>query len=566
MTPASALAPRAKMPRLVVESRGSLSGAAENGVRHRSPADSPSESPSPVRPYTVVSLGRPSFDTAANLNWGDKSVLDPGPHVSEARRVERLVLRAWSSLSRFRLEDASQALDALDRAAIGEIAPRALKTELQLLRVAQTVLRGDVNSVAEFFLGALPLSPARCVHPAAVLLERCAFWNAGQVGAFYAVRRPHSMPASRRERRLSVLHLTLEAFAELDKIRLTTAERLAIEARDEAKGLFGSEFAGLHLATTIQAAVLYEQGRLDAADPLIRGKFFLRASQGGMEGAIRSYTLVARIAVAKGQMSFAFLLLGEAEALGMQRGWTRLVAQCLGERVRILTLDGQVEEAKVCVDRLVQLDCGPTASADDLSRYLVVAQAHLALAGMPNWSTVAGLRGLLAAPSTRRDEYARAEVQILVACVLHRLGELGSAKDAALEVLSVGAARGLYRRFLDIGAPAQALLTWVFDRGPCADDELAALGPYIHNLLRGFCREQGCVASSRSKHRSGESLSPRERDIVDLMSRGLSNKRIGKQLAIAPETVKSHAKHILMKLAAQTRVEAVSRAISLGIV
>ena len=35
---------------------------------------------------------------------------------------------------------------------------------------------------------------------------------------------------------------------------------------------------------------------------------------------------------------------------------------------------------------------------------------------------------------------------------------------------------------------------------------------------------------------------------------------------IAPETVKSHAKHILLKLAAQTRVEAVSRALSLGII
>ena len=67
-------------------------------------------------------------------------------------------------------------------------------------------------------------------------------------------------------------------------------------------------------------------------------------------------------------------------------------------------------------------------------------------------------------------------------------------------------------------------------------------------------------------HRSGESLSPRERHILTLMSHGLSNKRIAKMLDITPETVKSHAKHILLKLAAQTRVEAVSRACSLGII
>ena len=51
-----------------------------------------------------------------------------------------------------------------------------------------------------------------------------------------------------------------------------------------------------------------------------------------------------------------------------------------------------------------------------------------------------------------------------------------------------------------------------------------------------------------------------------LISHGLSNKRIAKMLDITPETVKSHAKHILLKLAAQTRVEAVSRACSLGII
>jgi DNA-binding NarL/FixJ family response regulator len=50
------------------------------------------------------------------------------------------------------------------------------------------------------------------------------------------------------------------------------------------------------------------------------------------------------------------------------------------------------------------------------------------------------------------------------------------------------------------------------------------------------------------------------------MSHGLSNKRIAKKLGIAPETVKSHAKHILLKLSAQTRVEAVTRALSLGMI
>jgi ATP/maltotriose-dependent transcriptional regulator MalT len=60
-------------------------------------------------------------------------------------------------------------------------------------------------------------------------------------------------------------------------------------------------------------------------------------------------------------------------------------------------------------------------------------------------------------------------------------------------------------------------------------------------------------------------LSARERMIVLLMGHGLTNKMIARQLSIAPETVKSHAKRIFCKLTAQTRAEAVYRASALGL-
>jgi DNA-binding CsgD family transcriptional regulator len=54
-------------------------------------------------------------------------------------------------------------------------------------------------------------------------------------------------------------------------------------------------------------------------------------------------------------------------------------------------------------------------------------------------------------------------------------------------------------------------------------------------------------------------LSPRERAVVLLMGHGLSNKEIARQLRIAPETVKSHAKHIFEKLTVRSRAQAVYR-------
>ena len=69
----------------------------------------------------------------------------------------------------------------------------------------------------------------------------------------------------------------------------------------------------------------------------------------------------------------------------------------------------------------------------------------------------------------------------------------------------------------------------------------------------------------RMKH-SAVGLSARERTIVLLMGHGLSNKRIARQLSIAPETVKSHAKSIFWKLTVQTRAQAVYRASTLGFI
>jgi LuxR family transcriptional regulator, maltose regulon positive regulatory protein len=73
-------------------------------------------------------------------------------------------------------------------------------------------------------------------------------------------------------------------------------------------------------------------------------------------------------------------------------------------------------------------------------------------------------------------------------------------------------------------------------------------------------------ASHGSAMETDASLSTRERTIVLLMGHGLTNKMIARQLSIAPETVKSHAKRIFWKLTVQTRAQAVYRASELGLI
>jgi two-component system nitrate/nitrite response regulator NarL len=64
--------------------------------------------------------------------------------------------------------------------------------------------------------------------------------------------------------------------------------------------------------------------------------------------------------------------------------------------------------------------------------------------------------------------------------------------------------------------------------------------------------------------RSPARLTSREREVLTLVSTGISNKGIARQLHVSPNTVKFHIAAILDKLDASTRAEAVAAALRNG--
>jgi LuxR family maltose regulon positive regulatory protein len=88
---------------------------------------------------------------------------------------------------------------------------------------------------------------------------------------------------------------------------------------------------------------------------------------------------------------------------------------------------------------------------------------------------------------------------------------------------------------------------------------------YVSNLIAGWTARYGSVPVQVLTSAVTDALSAREADILRLIADGLSNKEIARDLAIAPETVKSHVKNIFAKLNVERRAQAVSRAQSLGL-
>jgi two-component system NarL family response regulator len=74
------------------------------------------------------------------------------------------------------------------------------------------------------------------------------------------------------------------------------------------------------------------------------------------------------------------------------------------------------------------------------------------------------------------------------------------------------------------------------------------------------------VAAKLAAQVSSERLTVREREILELMGAGASNKAIARQLGISEGTVKTHVKSVLQKLEVASRTEAVSMAARRGLI
>jgi DNA-binding NarL/FixJ family response regulator len=93
--------------------------------------------------------------------------------------------------------------------------------------------------------------------------------------------------------------------------------------------------------------------------------------------------------------------------------------------------------------------------------------------------------------------------------------------------------------------------------------ELADVVRQIHAGKKRIPKE---IAAQLAEHMSDEALTPRERDVLQHVAGGNRNKDIAERLFISEETVKVHIKHIMEKLGARDRTEAVAIAVRRGII
>jgi DNA-binding NarL/FixJ family response regulator len=88
----------------------------------------------------------------------------------------------------------------------------------------------------------------------------------------------------------------------------------------------------------------------------------------------------------------------------------------------------------------------------------------------------------------------------------------------------------------------------------------------IRQVHAGKKRVPPEVASHLAEHMSDEALTPREIEVLRQIAGGNRNRDIGDHLFISEETVKVHIKHLMDKLGARDRTQAIAIAVRRGII
>jgi DNA-binding NarL/FixJ family response regulator len=160
----------------------------------------------------------------------------------------------------------------------------------------------------------------------------------------------------------------------------------------------------------------------------------------------------------------------------------------------------------------------------------------------------------------RKIEQTRPNVAVLDARMPRRSG---------MEVLKELQAKGASTRvILYTGYGDEAMLSEALDAGVggVLDKEapLDDLVRAIHIVAEGGTYLDPTAAASLIQQRQrtrGQGLTQREREVLRLLSDGMTNDQIGDALAISPQTVRTHVQKAMDKLGATTRVQAVARAL-----
>ncbi|HLV97542.1 MAG TPA: LuxR C-terminal-related transcriptional regulator [Ktedonobacterales bacterium] len=294
------------------------------------------------------------------------------------------------------------------------------------------------------------------------------------------------------------------------------------------------------------ARVLFEWNDLEAAEQHGQEALHLaRQYESIVDRFVSCEVLLARLKLAQDDVAGAAAMLAEASQSAHQQHFMDRIPEVAAAQVLTLLRQGKLAAAAHLAE----------------THALPLSQARVHLAQRNPSAALAVLARLRVQVEARGWADERLKMLLLQALALQAQGEEEQAVSLLGDALALAEPGGFIRLFVDEGDPMAHLLTAVAAQGMLPD--------YTSKLLAVFeSKQQQSEASALqppSAHPLIELLSPREREVLQLIAQGLSNQEISERLVLALDTVKGHNRNIFDKLQVQRRTEAVARARELGL-
>jgi LuxR family maltose regulon positive regulatory protein len=191
-----------------------------------------------------------------------------------------------------------------------------------------------------------------------------------------------------------------------------------------------------------------------------------------------------------------------------------------------------------------------------LRKYERLVHARLLLAEDRPQAALAELDGLVALLNARGRLRGVIEAKALEALAYQAMRQQDMALETLREALGLAAPCGFIRLFLDEGQPMAKLLYQALQ---------ADIHPEYVGRILAHAPSPKVEGRQVSAGALVEPLTPREREVLELIAHGQTNQEIAHELVVSVGTVKVHARNIYAKLEVSSRAEAAARARELGI-
>src|SRR6266567_2478605 len=288
-----------------------------------------------------------------------------------------------------------------------------------------------------------------------------------------------------------------------------------------------------------------------------------------MPAAGIGYVGMAEVAYQRGELDAALRHVTEGIARCRQVNWTQPLATGLATLAWIRHAKGDPAGALEAIGEAER--AAPGRAVANLFNPVPAQLARVLLAQDRPRPALALLDRLHAPAAAQGRAGSVIEIQALQALALAADGDQAAAVHRLAGALTLACPQGYVRVFADEGAPMGVLLGWLV-AAPRAELAAARGVPLgcLARVLQAF-GQQDAEPGSRPRTAPAvpglvDQLTVRELEILQLVAAGAPNQRIAEQLVVTLDTVKKHITHLLGKLGAANRTEAVARARQLGLI